>query len=73
MVRDPVCGMEIDPGSVFASREHMNQTFYFCSQQCVDKFDVDPHQYAHAVSHHSHHNGAHGNGHIQTPAVPTHV
>ena len=43
--RDPVCGMEIEPQSAFAKREHMGQTFYFCSQSCVDQFDVDPHRY----------------------------
>jgi Cu+-exporting ATPase len=44
-VKDPVCGMEIDPRSAFATREHMGQTFYFCSQSCVDQFDKDPHHY----------------------------
>ncbi len=43
--RDPVCGMEIDPQSALAKREHMGQTFYFCSQSCVDQFDKDPHLY----------------------------
>ncbi len=44
-VRDPVCGMDIDPQSAFAHREHMGQTFYFCSGSCVDQFDKDPHHY----------------------------
>ena len=44
-VRDPVCGMEIEPQSAFAQREHMGQTFYFCSQSCVSQFDADPHRY----------------------------
>ena len=44
-VHDPVCGMEIEPQSAFAKREHMGQTFYFCSQSCVDQFDKDPHHY----------------------------
>ena len=44
-VRDPVCGMEIEPQSAFANREHMGQTFYFCSQSCVEQFDADPHHY----------------------------
>lgn len=44
-VRDPVCGMEIEPQSAFANREHMGQTFYFCSKSCVDQFDADPHHY----------------------------
>jgi Cu+-exporting ATPase len=37
--------MEIEPQSAFAKREHMGQTFYFCSQSCVDQFDKDPHHY----------------------------
>ncbi|MBE3039846.1 MAG: HAD-IC family P-type ATPase, partial [Chloroflexi bacterium] len=47
MVRDPVCGMEIDAGTAFATREHMGQVFYFCSENCMKQFDTDPHQYAH--------------------------
>ena len=46
MVKDPVCGMEIEPQDAAASREHMGQTFYFCSPNCVEKFDADPHRYA---------------------------
>ncbi|MBI4762849.1 MAG: heavy metal translocating P-type ATPase [Chloroflexi bacterium] len=48
-VRDPVCGMEIDSQNAFAKREHMGQTFYFCSQSCVENFDADPHRYASVV------------------------
>ena len=44
-IQDPVCGMEIDTKSAFAAREHMGQTFYFCSQSCLDQFDKDPHRY----------------------------
>ncbi|HEX6384888.1 MAG TPA: heavy metal translocating P-type ATPase [Anaerolineae bacterium] len=47
MVRDPVCGMEIDRQSAAATREHMGQTFYFCSTQCAATFDADPHKYVH--------------------------
>ena len=50
MVKDPVCGMDLDPQSAFATRQHMGQTFYFCSQSCVDQFDADQHQYAMAGS-----------------------
>jgi Cu+-exporting ATPase len=49
-VKDPVCGMEIDPQTAFATREHMGQKFYFCSADCVGKFDADPHRYAMATS-----------------------
>ncbi len=44
-VRDPVCGMEINPESASTKREHMGQTFYFCSRSCADLFDKDPHRY----------------------------
>ena len=50
MVKDPICGMDIDPQAAFATRQHMGQTFYFCSQNCVDQFEADPHKYAMAGS-----------------------
>lgn len=50
MVRDPVCGMWIDPETAFATREHAGQIFYLCSQECVDKFEEDPHFYGHPDS-----------------------
>jgi len=45
VIRDPVCGMEIEPQNAFAKREHMGNPYYFCSQACVDQFDKEPHQY----------------------------
>ena len=44
--KDPVCGMEGDPAEAAGSREHMGQTFYFCSANCMEKFDKDPAAYA---------------------------
>ncbi len=49
-VKDPVCGMEIDTEKAFATREHMGHTYYFCSADCVAKFDADPHRYTLASS-----------------------
>jgi len=49
MVKDPVCGMEIEAQDAVASREHMGHTFYFCSPSCVEQFDADPHRYAQAA------------------------
>lgn len=46
MVKDPVCGMTVDPQSAAAKREHMGQPFYFCSAHCADAFGVNPHRYA---------------------------
>lgn len=45
MVIDPVCGMEIEPQAAATTRDHMGQTFYFCSTQCAAAFDANPHQY----------------------------
>ncbi|HEY3212180.1 MAG TPA: heavy metal translocating P-type ATPase [Actinomycetota bacterium] len=45
-VRDPVCGMEIDPASAASSEEHEGQTYYFCSQTCHDSFMAEPEKYA---------------------------
>ena len=45
--KDPVCGMEVEAGhgysEVFSGREYR-----FCSRKCLDKFDANPEQFAHA-------------------------
>ncbi len=48
-VKDPVCGMEIEPASAFAARQHKGQTYHFCSENCVKQFDTAPEKYALAV------------------------
>jgi len=48
-VKDPVCGMEIEPNSAFVTRQSKGQTFYFCSANCVQKFDAAPEKYIPAV------------------------
>lgn len=45
-VKDPVCGMEIDSGAAAGESTTSGRTFYFCSSQCKQKFDLDPHTYA---------------------------
>jgi len=45
MVRDPVCGMEIDKDEAAATSEHMGKTFYFCAEACKEKFEEDPMKY----------------------------
>jgi Cu+-exporting ATPase len=49
MVRDPVCGRVIELKDTAGSRAHVGQRFYFCSANCVEKFDADPHRYAPAA------------------------
>jgi YHS domain-containing protein len=45
-VKDPVCGMTIDPASAKGKIEHKGKTYYFCSDDCKAKFAKDPAQYA---------------------------
>jgi YHS domain-containing protein/copper chaperone CopZ len=35
--------MEVDPGTAAAVHTYIGQTFYFCSQNCAEQFDADPH------------------------------
>jgi len=41
-VRDPVCGMLVDPQHAAGSMEYRGRTYYFCSQSCAAKFRSDP-------------------------------
>ena len=42
---DPVCGMAVDPATAAATSEHDDQTVYFCSAGCKDRFDREPERY----------------------------
>ena len=44
-MKDPVCGMTVDPASAAASHEHGGKTYYFCSERCREKFRTDPANY----------------------------
>jgi Cu+-exporting ATPase len=44
-VRDPVCGMYVDPAKSRGSAEHKGQTYYFCSPLCLERFNADPEKY----------------------------
>src|SRR5262245_26739582 len=44
-VRDPVCGMTIDPATSKYRFEHQGQTYHFCSAGCRAKFEADPAKY----------------------------
>lgn len=44
-VKDPVCGMEIDPKSAATTAEYKGETYYFCSAACHDKFKAEPEKY----------------------------
>ncbi len=50
-VKDPVCGMNVDPATSEYHSEHDAQTYYFCSGHCQAKFEANPQTYLdpHAV------------------------
>ncbi|MGN6770403.1 MAG: heavy metal translocating P-type ATPase [Rhizobiaceae bacterium] len=45
VIRDPVCGMVVDPKAGKPSMEHGGHTYHFCSAGCRGKFEADPERY----------------------------
>ena len=45
IVKDPVCGMEIEIVAAAGHTEHSGQTYYFCGFKCKEKFDHSPAQF----------------------------
>lgn len=45
MQQDPVCKMQVDPQKSNERSEYQGQTYYFCSNECKEKFDANPAQY----------------------------
>ena len=46
-VRDPVCGMQVDPEKTEHRTVHEGVTYAFCSSGCREKFTRDPEMYLH--------------------------
>src|SRR5258708_6270736 len=44
-VRDPVCGMTVDPHTTAHRQSFAGHTYYFCSAGCRAKFAADPRKY----------------------------
>jgi Cu+-exporting ATPase len=44
-VKDPVCGMNVDPDKAAGQSEFEGRTYYFCCQDCKQMFDQDPTNY----------------------------
>jgi len=44
-VRDPVCGMSVDPATSRYRFDYRGETFHFCSAGCQTKFAADPQKY----------------------------
>ncbi len=46
MARDPVCGMTVDEKTPVVTVIYENKEYYFCSEQCAEKFKEEPKKYA---------------------------
>jgi P-type Cu+ transporter len=46
-VKDPVCGMSVDPATARHRTTFKGHEHYFCSAGCKTKFEADPHRYLH--------------------------
>ena len=44
-MKDPVCGMTVDPATAQHRAAHAGQSYFFCSAGCQNKFEADPAAY----------------------------
>jgi P-type Cu+ transporter len=44
-VRDPVCGMSVDPAATPHRADHAGQPYFFCGAKCRDRFVAEPARY----------------------------
>ena len=49
MHTDPVCGMKIDEKDANFKSQNQEQTYYFCSEECKNRFDQNPQQFVEAA------------------------
>jgi Cu+-exporting ATPase len=47
-VKDPVCGMSVDPEATAFRADYHGENYFFCSSGCQTKFKAEPARYAHA-------------------------
>lgn len=45
MVKDVVCGMNIDEKTAKFKSDYQGKTYYFCSSACKTNFDKNPAKY----------------------------
>jgi Cu+-exporting ATPase len=70
LVKDPVCGMTVDPATAKHKAERGGKTFFFCSTGCREKFVADPARFlAQAPAQAACDHGPHGHPSVP-PAAP---
>jgi len=45
VVKDPVCGMTVEPETAYSRVEHEGHVIYFCSKHCEEEFKKNPKKY----------------------------
>lgn len=45
-IKDPVCGMAMDPDTAEYNVSYEGRTYYFCSADCLEAFEDSPEEYA---------------------------
>ena len=60
-VKDPVCGMSVDPSKAAGKVEHEGKAYYFCSKRCAERFAQDPEKFLAAPG-----TGGMEHGHVHT-------
>jgi len=45
LIKDVVCGMDVDPATAPATSEYQGKTYYFCAPGCKTRFERDPGKY----------------------------
>jgi Cu+-exporting ATPase len=81
LVKDPVCGMDVDSTTSKHRLDHDGRTFHFCSQGCQSEFEADPGSYRGATAvpgdgrdHHGHQQTSRGShGEVAQTADPSRV
>ena len=48
MMKDPVCGAQVDEKTSSATSTFQGQKYAFCGQNCKEQFDKNPQRYIHA-------------------------
>ena len=45
--KDPVCGMDVNPGRSNLVSVHGGHSYWFCAESCRKAFEADPDRYLH--------------------------
>jgi YHS domain-containing protein len=45
VVKDLVCGMDVDTATGAGQADHKGHSYYFCGLKCKERFELNPEQY----------------------------